>query len=78
LATSIGVWKGLAATSATLCFKALQDRLVLQVFKGALVDRWWEAGEGNGQAWDAGWFRAEVTDVVDDLKDYPGLYAELR
>ena len=51
---------------------------MLQVFRGAVVERWWEAGEGNGEAWDAGWFRAVVTDIVDDLKDYPGLYAEIR
>ena len=58
--------------------RGLHSCWVLQVFRGAIVDRWWEAGEGNGAAWDAGWFRAEVTDIVDDLQDFPGLHAEIR
>lgn len=47
---------------------------MLQEFQGAVVDRWWEAGEGDG---DAGWYRAEVLDLVDDLQDAPGLWCSI-
>lgn len=38
------------------------------------MHKWWEAGD----RWDAGWYQAEVVEVIDDLADAPGLHAKLK